>query len=135
MTPKEHLIDCVKALCSAHGGPDAVGEAAGISPENLKQIVAGTKLPSGSPRGVGPALQRKLDAAFPGWSKLAAAPPSASEGVAYLAEVASKLDSDRLLRLIAAAEMLAGSHGDKITIAFSIAPHAVETSTTRTDGP
>lgn len=104
-----------------------------MSAENLKQIVAGTKLPSGSPRGVGPALQRKLDAAFPGWSKLVDAPPPASAGVAYLTEVAAKLDPDRMVRLIAAADMLAGAHGDKITITFSIAPHVDAPSAARVD--
>lgn len=72
MTPKEHLIQCLKALCDANGGPEGVAEKAEISADNLKQIIAGTKLPkTGEPRGIGPLLQKKLDASFPGWAKLA----------------------------------------------------------------
>lgn len=70
MTIKDHLIECLKALCRANGGPEGVAEASGVSAENLKQIIGGTKLPSGRPRGVGPGVQSKLDAAFPGWARL-----------------------------------------------------------------
>lgn len=70
MTPKEHLIERLRALCEAAGGPDAVAERAEASAENLRQILAGTKLPTGQPRGVGPNLQRKLDVAYPNWSGL-----------------------------------------------------------------
>lgn len=70
MTPKEHLIHRLKVLCGASGGAEAVADQAGISADNLKQILAGTTLPSGAPRGVGPSIQRKLDAAYPGWAAL-----------------------------------------------------------------
>lgn len=74
MTPKEHLIACLDALCKrTAGGVSTVAMELGASEENLKQILAGTKLPSGNPRGVGPLLQKKLDARYPGWSKLAPA--------------------------------------------------------------
>lgn len=122
MTPKEHLIECVKLLCSSSGGAESVADQAGISVDNLKQILAGTKLESGNPRGVGPTIQRKLDAAFPGWSMLAARGAQPSKSVAFLAETAAKLNPSQLERLIAAADMLAGPHGDRLTISFSIAP-------------
>lgn len=69
MTPKEHLINRLTALCKAHG-VDAVAENANVSAENLQQIIDGRLLPSKAPRGVGPTVQRKLDAAYPGWSGL-----------------------------------------------------------------
>lgn len=74
MTPKEQLIERLRALCARSGGPVAVADAAGVSPENLQQILSGVKLPSGEPRGVGPTVAKKLQAAFPGWSE----PPEAS---------------------------------------------------------
>lgn len=80
MTPKEHLIECVKRLCASSGGPESVAEKAGISVDNLKQILAGTKLGSGNPRGVGPMIQRKLDDAFPGWSMLTSGAQSPKGG-------------------------------------------------------
>lgn len=90
---KAHLIERLKALARAQGGPEAVAEASGVSAENLKQIISGTKLPSGQPRGVGPGLQAKLDKAFPGWAQIAAAaappvrsqPPTIAQAVEILA--------------------------------------------------
>lgn len=75
VTPKARLIQSLKALCRTHG-VDTVADEAHISAENLRQIIAGTKLQSGEPRGVGPTLQRKLEAAYPGWADNALAPPS-----------------------------------------------------------
>lgn len=67
MTPKDRLISQLKALCKKHG-VEAVAAEARVSADNLRQIIAGTKLESGEPRGVGPMLQRKLEAKYPGWS-------------------------------------------------------------------
>ncbi len=61
------MVQALIALCEKHGGHVTVAEKARVSPDNLWQIVNGTKLPSGNPRGVGPALRGKLTAAFPGW--------------------------------------------------------------------
>ncbi len=74
MSPKTHLIERLRDLCAQHG-VGTVADATASSEENLKQILAGTKLPSGAPRGVGPTLQRRLDAAYPGWSALTSDPP------------------------------------------------------------
>lgn len=142
VTPKEHLIGCLRALCADHGGPDGVAEAVGVSAENLKQILAGTKLPSKQPRGVGPTLQRKIEAVFPGWAQLRPAALAAattspaqtaavSADVAYVAEAAAKLSPSRMRRLIAAVDWLAGQHGDEVTITFSIAPRDDEPTPAR----
>lgn len=75
VTPKDRLIAQLKALCKKHG-LETVAEQARISAENLRQIVAGRKLESGAPRGVGPTLQRKLEAKYPGWSDEPVKPPN-----------------------------------------------------------
>ena len=61
------MIDALKALCRLHG-VETVAASARVSAENLRQVVAGTKLGSGQPRGVGPSVQRRLEEAYPGWS-------------------------------------------------------------------
>lgn len=77
MTPKEHLTEALRALCKTHS-VEVVADAIGSSVETLQQIIKGTKLPkSGNPRGVGPTLQRRLEAAFPGWALLAPQPAAA----------------------------------------------------------
>ena len=77
MTPKESMIQRLKALCTTHG-VDVVAYEAHVSADNLRQIVAGTKLESGAPRGVGPNLQRKLEARYPGWAEQATTGASGS---------------------------------------------------------
>lgn len=69
-TPKEHLIECLKILCSMEGGCQAVAEQAGVNADYLWQILAGIRLPSGEPRGVGPRVGKRLTKAFPGWAHL-----------------------------------------------------------------
>lgn len=69
MSPKQHLIERLRALCGLHG-VETVADEIGASAENLRQIVSGTKLPSGAPRGVGPKIQRQLDRSYPGWAAL-----------------------------------------------------------------
>ena len=85
MTPKDLLIERLTTLCATHGGVEAVAETAEISLENLKQILAGRLLPSGERRGVGPTLQRKLEAVYPGWAS--ASMPKAQEALPH--EIAS----------------------------------------------
>jgi hypothetical protein len=69
----EHLIDALRLLCDREGGHGPVAVASGVHPQTLYQIVAGVRLPSGKPRGVGRELQGKLDRVYPGWAD---APPS-----------------------------------------------------------
>lgn len=93
MTPKQKLIEALRRLCAAHG-LDAVADKAGVSAENLQQIVKGTLLPkSKEPRGVGPTLQRKLSAAYPGWDGY-------SDVVVKIAERAARLDEKEQLLLL-----------------------------------
>lgn len=66
MSSEDRVIQCFKRLVDLHG-IDEVAERIGASAEYLKQIVAGYKLKSGQPRGVGPSLRKKLTEQFSGW--------------------------------------------------------------------
>lgn len=68
MGTRDSLVEALRRLCDQEGGHSAVADAAGVSADNLWQILKGIKLPSGEPRGVGPRLARKLDEAYPGWA-------------------------------------------------------------------
>ena len=59
VTPKLELIEALRRLCAVHGVL-VVADTIGANDQTLKQILVGTKLPSGEPRGVGPNLQRRL---------------------------------------------------------------------------
>ena len=72
MDAKDSMVKALEALCEREGGYKTVASVAHISPDNLWQILNGTKLPSGKPRGIGPELRRKLDRHYPGWSGMAA---------------------------------------------------------------
>ena len=63
---RDPLADALEALTNEFG-ITAVASDIRSSPETLKQVLAGTKLPSGRPRGLGPDLRRRLDAKYPGW--------------------------------------------------------------------
>lgn len=63
-------VKALRELCVKAGGPKAVADKARISADNLSQILAGTKLPSGNARGVGPGLRASLSKAFPQWLDL-----------------------------------------------------------------
>lgn len=74
MSVKLSLVAKLKALCEREGGVDAVSIATGLSAESLKQVLAGTKLPSGNPRGLGPKSLDAIEAAYPGWMDSTRAP-------------------------------------------------------------
>lgn len=78
MNTREHLIQCLADLCREHGGYKAVADKAGVDDQSLYQIISGVKLPSGNPKGVGPTIQRKLDAAYPGWADAKTSAPLTS---------------------------------------------------------
>lgn len=59
--------EALRALCDSNGGYRNVAMLAGVSAGNLWQIINGTLLPSGQPRGVGRRLSVKLEKVFPGW--------------------------------------------------------------------
>lgn len=54
-------------LCEREGGVKAVAAAIASSPATLDQIIKGVKLPSGKPKGVGPALRTRILEKFPDW--------------------------------------------------------------------
>lgn len=61
------LVKALIDLCKREGDFKNVADKAKVSSDNLWQIINGTKLPSGNPRGVGPGLRGKLSAAYPDW--------------------------------------------------------------------
>jgi len=61
------MVAALVALCKREGDYKDVADKSGISPDNLWQIINGTKLPSGNPRGVGPKLRLKITATYPDW--------------------------------------------------------------------
>lgn len=76
------MVSALVALCKREGDYKNVADKSGISPDNLWQIINGTKLPSGNPRGVGPKLRQKITNAYPDWltPALAAQIPSGAAG-------------------------------------------------------
>lgn len=72
MDQKNKTVLALEALCEREGGYRTVAIKAGITPNNLWQVLNGVRLPvSGNPRGMGPGTLRKLDIAFPGWIEIA----------------------------------------------------------------
>lgn len=71
--PEMDYVDALRRLCASNGGPEGVAQTAGLSAENLKQILRGVPLPSGNPRGVGPAVRKALSTHYPRWLAVAAA--------------------------------------------------------------
>jgi phage repressor protein C with HTH and peptisase S24 domain len=67
MSTVDIYVEALKRLCEAEGGAEKVAAVANVSAANLKQILAGTLLPSGNPRGVGPSLRKSLSDAYPEW--------------------------------------------------------------------
>lgn len=67
MNEKDPYLEALKRLCDREGGYKSVADKAGVNDQTLYQIIAGVRLPSGNPRGVGPQLRKKLTAAYPGW--------------------------------------------------------------------
>lgn len=65
--PGDPLVAALVRLCKKLGGPEVVAAATGLSKDNLWQIINGTRLPSGNPRGVGPKLRSALSSAYPDW--------------------------------------------------------------------
>lgn len=64
----DKYVRALMKLCEARGGHVKVADAIGSSPATIHQIINGVKLPSGSPRGVGHNLRRRLEDAYPGWA-------------------------------------------------------------------
>ena len=64
----DKFAKALRKLCETHGGHVKVAHEIEANPQTIHQIISGVKLPSGNPRGVGPNLRKRLDAAYPGWS-------------------------------------------------------------------
>ena len=108
------MVAALVALCKREGDYKDVADKSGISPDNLWQIINGTKLPSGNPRGVGPKLRLKITAAYPDWLSptLAAQIPNDAAGgaaVAVLAAPAVATLGQTLERLASYFEMMDAS--------------------------
>lgn len=70
MSPELHLLSRLAALRDKHT-LDVVADKAACSAEYLEQILKGVKLQgSKNPRGIGPSVRKKLDAAYPGWADI-----------------------------------------------------------------
>jgi len=67
MTLPDPFVAALKALCRKEGGAEFVADRAHVSADNLKQIIAGTPLPSGNLRSVGARLRKSLTDAYPDW--------------------------------------------------------------------
>lgn len=68
MQSRDVLVSALASLCEKEGGHQVVASEAHVSADNLWQILHGTLLPSGKPRGIGSRLASKLDARYPGWT-------------------------------------------------------------------
>jgi len=64
----DNFANALKRLCDTRGGHVHVAQQIDANPQTIHQIISGVKLPSGNPRGVGPNLRKRLDAAYPGWA-------------------------------------------------------------------
>lgn len=67
MNKSDPFVSALSALCKREGGAEFVADKAHVSAENLKQILAGTPLPSGNLRSVGARLRKSLTVAYPDW--------------------------------------------------------------------
>jgi hypothetical protein len=91
-------ISALIALCKREGGHRNVADKIKSNPDYLLQIVNGTKLPSGLPRGVGPSTRRKLASAYPGWPESVMQEPAsgneapAKDALDYGSEIQYMLD-------------------------------------------
>lgn len=102
----------LRALCDREGGYKAVAAAARVNPDYLWQIINGTPLPSGNPRGVGRQLAAKLESAFPGWDSIHPAAAGEKPATYTVAQSASQHQSSNDLPLLAWEAILSSSTPD-----------------------
>lgn len=67
MPTHETILARLSGLCSRAGGYKVVAEAAGVSADNLRQVLQGAKLPSGELRSLGRRVQDRITTAYPDW--------------------------------------------------------------------
>lgn len=116
MRTKLNRIKHLKILVGLHGYNE-VAEKAGTSYDNIWQIVNGTLLPSGKPRGVGDDLTRRIEAAYaedakgkkrdPGWMDN---DPTWSPRAVKIVDMYSRLSPAEQERLGPVIEAVIGPH-------------------------
>lgn len=67
MSGNDFIRDALHRLCEREGGHESVADKAKVSPVYLWQVLHQTPLPSGKPRGLGPAVREKISKAYPHW--------------------------------------------------------------------
>lgn len=65
--PSDPLVAALVRLCEKEGGYEKVATATGLNKDHVWQIISGTTLASGNPRGVGPKSRSALTSAYPNW--------------------------------------------------------------------
>ncbi len=123
MTPKEFAIECFRSLCDrVPGGVASIADATGLSAESLTQVLKGTKLPSGKPRGLGPNSIDAITAQYPGWMDLgsgeltagrAQSGPSLDQCLGVVARVVASASKIQRRQLAALLESLASAPEDR----------------------
>lgn len=83
MADQDPFVVALKALCAREGGYRAVAQHANLSAANLSQILAGVTLPSGNPRGVGPAIRKALNESYPDWLSARSDAPTVPAAVVH----------------------------------------------------
>lgn len=124
MNRKDIRIARLRLLCEEEGGYTNVARIAGVSADNLQQILTGVKLPSGQPRGIGHRLAEKLERAFgkpTGWMDW----PLDQDAEAITRE-ARPLVLEDALRSLGEAERRRALNFIEDIIASSTAPHVQE---------
>ena len=108
-------VVALQSLCDSQGGFRAVAKRLGVNDQSLYQILAGVRLKSGRPKGIGPQLKEKLNAAYPAWN----AQPLTSDGF-------PSKPSDMALKLAAAFDRIPKNDHIRQAKAFSAAFAAIE---------
>lgn len=70
-TMRDPLTEALERLIQREGGREKVADEIQSSEQTLYQIIKGVKdSRTGTPKGVGPSLRKRLDARYPGWREL-----------------------------------------------------------------
>lgn len=73
---RDPLIEALERLIQREGGREKVADEIQSSEQTLYQIIKGVKdSRTGTPKGVGPSLRKRLDSRYPGWRELAQTAP------------------------------------------------------------
>lgn len=89
---RDPLVEALERLIQREGGREKVADEIQSSEQTLYQIIKGVKdSRTGTPKGVGPNLRKRLDTRYPGWRELASggAATAAEQSPSYLTPVHS----------------------------------------------